>query len=229
MVPNAGDILRKHWDTWVSLADFQKIANAGFNIVRVPVGCKETPCSTSFVAANADNPLDWAYQKFDSDPYIQGAAPYVDKAIEWARQTGLKVWIDLHGAPESQNGYDNSGHLTKMPGWEKGDTVKQTLLVLKQISDKYATTAYEDVVVGIELLNEPQPSLLPSLDILKQFYRDGFGEVRSVSDTPVVFHDAFQPSSAWNGLLTPSDNNAQYGTYRVISVRFSGGSRLNEW
>ena len=40
MVPNAGDILRKHWDTWVSLADFQRIANAGFNTVRVPVGCK---------------------------------------------------------------------------------------------------------------------------------------------------------------------------------------------
>lgn len=48
---------------------------------------------------------DWAYKKFDNDPYIQGAAPYIDKAIDWARQTGLKVWIDLHGAPLSQNGY----------------------------------------------------------------------------------------------------------------------------
>lgn len=165
-----------------------------------------------------DTVLDWAYQKFDNDPYIQGAAPYVDKAIEWARQTGLKVWIDLHGAPESQNGYDNSGHLTKMPGWEQGDTVKQTLLVLQQISNKYATAAYQDVVVAIELLNEPQPALLPSLDILKQFYRDGYGEVRFVSDTPVALHDAFQPSSSWNGFLTPSDNNAQNGTYRVQSV-----------
>lgn len=171
---------------------------------------------------------DWAYQKFDNDPYIQGAAPYVDKAIEWARQTGLKVWIDLHGAPESQNGYDNSGHLTKTPGWEQGDTVKQTLMVLQQISNKYATTAYQDVVVAIELLNEPQPALLPSLDILKQFYRDGYGEVRSVSDTPVVFHDAFQPSSSWNGFLTSSDNGAQNGTYYVVSVEPSRGSPLTE-
>jgi glucan 1,3-beta-glucosidase len=39
-VPNAAQILQKHWDTWVTLADFQKIAGAGFNTVRIPVGCK---------------------------------------------------------------------------------------------------------------------------------------------------------------------------------------------
>lgn len=49
--------------------------------------------------------LDWAYKKYYGDPFIQGAAPYLDKAITWARKTGLKVWIDLHGAPLSQNGY----------------------------------------------------------------------------------------------------------------------------
>lgn len=38
-VPNASDILRKHWDSWVSLQDFQKIKEAGFNTVRIPIGC----------------------------------------------------------------------------------------------------------------------------------------------------------------------------------------------
>jgi glucan 1,3-beta-glucosidase len=77
-VPNAGDILRSHWDSFVSLADFQKIADNGFNSVRIPIGY-------------------WAFAKYEQDPYIQGAADYLDKAIGWARQTGLKVWIDLHG------------------------------------------------------------------------------------------------------------------------------------
>jgi len=49
MVPNAGDILKHHWDTWVTLADFQKIAKAGFNTVRIPIGCKETPLFEYFV------------------------------------------------------------------------------------------------------------------------------------------------------------------------------------
>lgn len=77
-VPNAGDILRSHWDSWVSQGDFQKIADSGFNLVRIPVGY-------------------WAFQKYQGDPYIQGAAEYLEKAIGWARATGLKVWIDLHG------------------------------------------------------------------------------------------------------------------------------------
>lgn len=77
-VPNAADILRSHWDSWVTLGDFQKLANSGINSVRIPVGY-------------------WAFQKYEGDPYIQGAADYLDAAIDWARQTGLKVWIDLHG------------------------------------------------------------------------------------------------------------------------------------
>lgn len=78
---NAGDaesILRSHWDSWVSLSDFHKIAGNGLNLVRIPIGY-------------------WAFQKYEQDPYIQGAADYLDTAIGWARQTGLKVWIDLHG------------------------------------------------------------------------------------------------------------------------------------
>lgn len=39
-VPNAAQILQKHWDEWVTLADFQRIAGAGFNTVRIPIGCK---------------------------------------------------------------------------------------------------------------------------------------------------------------------------------------------
>ena len=35
------------------------------------------------------------------DPYIQGFAQYLDQGITWAQQCGLKVWIDLHGAPGS--------------------------------------------------------------------------------------------------------------------------------
>lgn len=105
-VSNASDILRQHWDTFVSLQDFQKIKNAGFNTVRIPIGCKFTfhTLTNSLLIAHTD----WAYQKYNNDPYIQGAAPYVDKAIGWARQTGLKVWIDLHGAPLSQNGFGNT-------------------------------------------------------------------------------------------------------------------------
>ncbi|KAG9995816.1 hypothetical protein KCU80_g24379, partial [Aureobasidium melanogenum] len=34
----AYNVLKPHWDSWVQLADFQKIANSGFNVVRIPIG-----------------------------------------------------------------------------------------------------------------------------------------------------------------------------------------------
>ena len=39
-VPDAASILKTHWDTWATLADFQKIADHGFNTVRIPIGCR---------------------------------------------------------------------------------------------------------------------------------------------------------------------------------------------
>ena len=126
------------------------------------------------------------------------------------------MWIDLHGAPGSQNGFDNSGQMLATPGWQSGDTVAQTLSVLQNITTKYAQPAYEDLVVAIELLNEPLSSEL-NYGELQQFYRTGFDQVRAVSDTLVMLHDGFNPPSSWNGFLSVSDNNAQNGNPSFFS------------
>ncbi|SMQ45233.1 unnamed protein product [Zymoseptoria tritici ST99CH_3D7] len=182
-------VLRQHWDTWATWADFKKIADSGFNVVRIPIGY-------------------WAYDNSNS-PYASGAAVYMDAAIDWARSVGLKIMIDLHGAPGSQNCFDNSGQKCATPGWQQGDTVQRTLAVLRTIQSKYGASSYDDVIAGIELLNEPlTPSL--NLDNYKQFVRDGFGQQRDASQSRVVIiQDGFQQTSAYNGFLTPSDANAQ--------------------
>ena len=155
-----------------------------------------------FSRATRNNKVsDWAFQNFN-DPYIQGAAPYIDSAITWARSTGLKVWIDLHGAPGSQNGYDNSGHNGTI-GWGSGDTVADTRSVIQQIANKYAKTEYQDVVVAIEVLNEPQSTKVAGgPDTVVQYYKDTYGDIRTVSDTPVMLHDGFQNITFWNDILT---------------------------
>ncbi|KAI8933914.1 hypothetical protein NX059_009607 [Plenodomus lindquistii] len=200
-------VLRKHWDSFVTWQDFNKIKQAGFNIVRIPIGY-------------------WAYDTFGS-PYIPGAAVYIDAAVDWARLLGLKIVIDLHGVPGSQNGFDNSGQRMDSPTWQTGQTVTQTLQVLKIISDKYAQPGFQDVIVGIQILNEPAQFLQDriKLDVTKQFYRDGYSQVRAVSETPVIIGDGFMPPSSWNGFLTPSDNDAQnvaldHHEYQVFDNQF---------
>lgn len=62
-----------------------------------------------------------------------------------------------------------------------------------------------DVVTSIQLLNEPQGSAL-NLDVLKDFYYQGYDAIRSKLDqTVVVFHDAFQDFvNGWNGFMSPA-------------------------
>ncbi|KAF1977476.1 glycoside hydrolase [Bimuria novae-zelandiae CBS 107.79] len=181
--------LKAHWDSFVTLGDFKRIKKAGFNVIRIPVGY------WSFMD------IEWAY--------VDGAAPYLDKAIKWARKTGLKVIVDFHGAPKSQNGFDHSGHYMEWPQWGEGDSIPNTHKVLKIIEEKYAKDSMRDVVMAIQPLNEP---FLVKLDdnMVKQFYRDSYYNLRLISsDMPMMIHDGFERPSWLNNFLTPSDNNAQ--------------------
>ncbi|KAF3932704.1 hypothetical protein ABW19_dt0203857 [Dactylella cylindrospora] len=190
--------LQQHWNTWFTQKDFQDMKAVGLNTVRIPIGY-------------------WAFQLNPGDPYVQGQEAFLDKAIGWARAAGLKVWIDLHGAPGSQNGFDNSG-LRDQIGWQQGNTVQQTIAVIRKIADKYAKPEYQDTVVVIELLNEPLGVSL-NLDVLRQFYYDGFGNVREVSGTWIAISDAFQQVPYWNGVLSSPGNNVivDHHHYQVFS------------
>jgi aryl-phospho-beta-D-glucosidase BglC (GH1 family) len=57
----------------------------------------------------------WAWEVGPSEPYIQGQLPYLRKAVDWARAHGLKLVLDLHGVPGSQNGYEHSFFETLCP------------------------------------------------------------------------------------------------------------------
>ncbi|CAN9082488.1 glycoside hydrolase [Alternaria alternata] len=185
---SCADVLKPHWDNFVSWDDFRKIKDAGFNIVRIPVGY-------------------WSYVE-PWGPYTGGAAQYLDAAIDWARATGLKIIIDLHGAPKSQNGFDHSGHAAYWPAWGDSDSLSHTHAALKQIEQKYATPEMQDVVIAIQFLNEP---FLLKLDqnVVKQFYHDAYYNLRDISDTPAILHDGFENPSWLNGFLTKQDNDAR--------------------
>lgn len=155
-------------------------------------------------AVLTSDPRYWSYVE-PWGPYVQGAAPYLDRAVDWARLTGLKIVIDLHGAPKSQNGFDHSGHKAPAPGWGDAESLSYTQTVLKIIEQKYASPSLQDVVVAIQFLNEP---FLAKLDpnMVKGFYRDAFNNLHGISDTPAMLHDGFFDPVWLNGFLTPQEN-----------------------
>ncbi|KAM9922402.1 hypothetical protein OXX59_005848 [Metschnikowia pulcherrima] len=186
--------LEAHWSTFYNETDFEDIKRYGFNMVRVPIGY-------------------WAFDMFDDDPYVAGAQKYLDLAIEWASNNDLKVWIDLHGAPGSQNGFDNSGRfLDNVPGWQNTSAnVALTESVLRQIYTKYGSASfsekYNNTILGIEVLNEPMGPLL-SMDDVKSFYNTTYLDSRLFQDTnnTIVFHDAFQGSEYWDDFMNSTGN-----------------------
>lgn len=180
--------LNNHWATFITEGDFAEIASMGLNHVRIPIGY-------------------WALVAIPNDPYVQGQLSYVDQAIDWARKNNLKVLLDLHGAPGSQNGFDNSGH-TGTIAWQSGDNVPNTLRAIQALADRYA--AHTDVVTGIELLNEPA-NWGNDLSQIKKFYYDGWGNIRTQGQTAVTIHDAFLDPRSWNGFM-----NTESGVNNVI-------------
>lgn len=195
--------LTQHYSTWITEDDFAEMAKTGLNMVRIPIGY-------------------WAFDLLDNDPYVTGVQEgFLDQAIGWASKYNLKVWVDLHGAPGSQNGFDNSG-LRDQIKFQEDQNTQLLKNVLMHIIEKYSGENYTDTVIGIEVLNEP---LGPSIDMnkLKDLNNWAYDYLRNQvkGDQVLVIHDAFQAPQYWNDQLTLSDGN--YGVlvdhhhYQVFS------------
>ncbi|BFZ64090.1 hypothetical protein YB2330_005228 [Saitoella coloradoensis] len=174
--------LQQHWQSWITYDDFKALADAGVNTVRIPIGY-------------------WAFALWNDDPYVQGQQAYLDNALAWAEELGLNVMIDLHGAPGSQNGFDNSGQRGNI-NWLEEDTLTLTVKVIDELASKYAN---HPAVTSIELLNEPLGASL-NMTVIKQFYEAGYGTIRQYSsDVDVVIHDAYVGLIEWEGFMNAPD------------------------
>lgn len=159
--------LDQHRETFITAEDFKWIKNCGLNAVRLPVGY-------------------WALEA--PKPYVESSR-FIDFALEQCRQNGLKLLLDLHGAPGSQNGWDHSGRSGPID-WPSPNNVAETLRVLETFAQKYGN---HPALCGIELLNEPRDTV--PLEVLQQFYQDAYVRLRKVlpATVAIVFHDSFRP------------------------------------
>jgi aryl-phospho-beta-D-glucosidase BglC (GH1 family) len=181
----AQQTLQDHWDSWITEADFEAIAAAGLNHVRVPIGY-------------------WAWEVGPGEPYIQGQLPYLRNAVTWAGNNGLKLIIDLHGAPGSQNGFDNSGQRMSFPTWQSSaSNIARTNEIMQRIANEFGPQ-YQ-TVAAIQPLNEPAGfDGSAVMNAVRTYWLSSYNTIRgSSANTLQLIHDAFQPLSSWNGWEQP--------------------------
>jgi len=153
------------------------------------------------------------------EPWIPGAWPYFVRMCRWAKEYNLQVWADLHGAPGSENGFDNSGRYTggsdggsSCLGWSSSQkNVARTLEILTDIVTAMSDEGLQDVVTGFGLLNEP--FLDCDEGVLREYYVNGLQIVRNIlgPETSVFVGDMFNAGKFNDGFWT--DSIEHYKTY----------------
>ena len=122
--------IRQHRSEYISERDFATIKRIGLNTVRIPV--------PYFIFG-------------DCSPFI-GCIEELDRAFVWAEKYGLKILIDLHTAPLSQNGFDNGGICGVCKWSQTPEAVDFVLNVLEKLAERYG---HRDGLFGITPINEP--------------------------------------------------------------------------
>ncbi|KAF7816941.1 putative glucan 1,3-beta-glucosidase A [Senna tora] len=161
----APQVMKEHWGTFIVEEDFKFIAKSGLNAVRIPVGW--------WIASDPTPP----------PPYVGGSLQALDKAFSWAQKYGLKIIVDLHAAPGSQNGYEHSSSRDSSQEWgETDENIQQTVGVIDFLTARYGKSAN---LYAVELINEP---LAPgvTLERLTKYYMEGYNAVRKHSPTAYV-------------------------------------------
>ncbi len=142
---------------WLTTKDFANIKAAGFNTVRLPF-------------------------LFDLHSEPQGLFFWLDYAVELAKEHGLYVILDMHGAPGRQSASVHTGHVAKSAFFSQDTHVNTACDIWKEIAKHYKDCP---TIVGYDLLNEPMDA--PSRKELYKKYDKLYKAVRSEDKKHIIF------------------------------------------
>ena len=217
------EVLKEHWDTWITEDTFKDMAAREVEIIRLPIG-------------------DWTILPYSAYVGCTNAAQsYVDWALDMAHKYNIKVLLDVHGVKGSQNGFDNSGLANRttwidennfehdsigewMGPWDDEeqkykeidtDNIKWAKQTVQTLLDVWGD---HPALYAIEPVNEPWGK--SDLTVLKQFYIDVRNMMKARQPhLKFVFHDAFHwDPTVWNDMFADDDHeNVVIDTHQYLA------------
>lgn len=170
-------------DNYITKADIEFIASCGANTIRIPFN----------------------YRLFTDEDYMgltagQDGFERIDAVVEWCREYGLYVILDMHDAPGGQTG-DNIDDSYGYP-WLFESAKSQELFydIWTRIAEHYRN---ETVILGYELMNEPIAPYFENMDELNDRFipvcREAAARIREVDPNHIIILGAPQ----WNTNFKP--------------------------
>ena len=211
--------IKIHRSEYITERDFATIARIGLDTVRIPI----------------------PYFIFGDRPPFVGCIEELDKAFNWAEKYGLKILIDLHTAPLSQNGFDNGGICGVCKWSQTPEEVDFVVALLEKLARRYGK---REGLWGIQPINEPitepmwsvmdVPGRYPpvdkelaegsapnTLEFLREFYTRAYDVIKPNlgEGKMVVFHDAFRLKD-WKDFLTQDKfaGNVVLDTHQYLMI-----------
>ncbi|KAL9609806.1 MAG: hypothetical protein Q9167_005460 [Letrouitia subvulpina] len=183
----AAKTLEKHYSQFIKEEDFKAIQDAGFDHVRIPYSY-------------------WAVTTYPGDPYVPKISwRYLLRGIEYCRKYGLRVNLDLHALPGSQNGWNHSGRQGAV-GWLNGTdgdlNAQRSLDIHTQLSTFFAQPRYKNVITIYGLANEPKMIKLKTSDVVAWEAKAIDIVRKNGMQQYVAIGDGFLGLTKWNGLLS---------------------------
>ena len=207
------DKIAQHYDTFITEEDFAQIAAAGLNWVRIPLAF-------------------WAIETYPGEPFLAKTSwTYFLKAIEWARKYGIRINLDFHAVPGSQNGWNHSGKLGDinfLQGVMGVANAQRTLDYIRILAEFISQPEYRDVIPFFGVLNEPQGGPIPK-SAMRAFYAEAYQIIRTAGGSgtgngPVMsIHESFFGLDDWVGFLAGADRLALDSHPYLVFGSFAAG------
>ena len=209
----SADLLNTYQEAYLTKDDFDYIARAGFNLVRVPIYYKALQDATGAFTNFAK--LDWI--------------------MEECSNRGIYVLLDLHGAPGAQSDEIHSGRMNYNKLFEdspEGEAYRAATITLwTALANRYI---YYDYLLGYDLLNEPfgaldhDPSLVGS-NGLWTLYHALYGAIRAVDPYHIIVMESIPSEFDWDTLPSPTVygwENVMY-QFHYYGFEFDAGGNIS--
>jgi len=198
-------------DKYINDEDFAKMAAMGVNVLRVPCGYWNWVTYPGSSTPNGFFTEKMAVlQTLHPDVY----RPYFDRIFNSAKKHGIKVLLDLHGLPGSQNGEMHSGHQVEHPQfnteWNKWKAVEAVENMANYVMDSSVKEGRLDTLYGIQVINEPNHYVDDPREFLDQYYEEAIAAARKAGlpkEVPMIVFEWTYNMWKWE------DDRFDYETY----------------